>query len=61
MGFLFSLGEGKRREGTRGGAPEGKNYPADTTETLWLQNFYFSSGMNNRARGAVLLRRRAER
>jgi hypothetical protein len=37
------LGERKRREPTRGGAPKGKNYPADTTETLPLQDFYFSS------------------
>jgi hypothetical protein len=41
--YSFWLGERKRREPTRGGAPKGKNYPADTTETLPLQDFYFSS------------------
>jgi hypothetical protein len=45
-GIPFGLGEGKRREPTRGGAPKGKSYPADTTETLRLPNLYFCSGTN---------------
>jgi len=43
MVFLSVWVREKRRERTRGGAPKGKNYPADTTETLPLQDFYFSS------------------